>query len=739
MIGKTISHYKIIEKLGSGGMGVVYKAEDLKLDRLVALKFLPPHFTTSDEEQQRFIHEAKAASSLDHTNICNIYEIDETVDGQLFISMAYYEGETLNKKIKEKPLPLEEAIDIAIQISQGLTQAHEKEIIHRDIKPANIMLTKKGVVKVLDFGLAKLAKQTKLTKDGTTLGTIAYMSPEQARGDEVDHRTDIWSLGVILYEMLTGQSPFKGDYDQAVVYSIINDEFEPITGLRTGLPMELEGIITKCLQKSPADRYQHVDELVVDLRSLQRESEYISTPPTKKRSKTLFVSSAILLIFILVVTGYFLTYEQDKGEIADAGWSKWENSIAVLPFDNISADAEQEYFCDGMTEQIISNLSRIARLKVISRTSVMKYKATNKTTPVIGKELNVAYVLEGSIRKFENRIRVTAQLISTKDDFHVWSEDYDRELEDVFEVQDDVSQAIASNLLSTLSIQEIAEIKTDRPNNIEHYDRYMQTKGFHYKFLETQNPDYLRDAILLLKEILKREPDYLSANVELADAYNTYWHHLAKTDEEKSRYLQLQKKFLDISFRLNPTSLDVLYIKMIVSFVERGLDYFGEMRFKDFMEYLKINPNHALAYFYVGIWLREYDLVHQSLLCLDKSVELDPLFTWNLSNRGWAHFLIGEYGKTELDYKKAFEIEPYYYYNLGRYIHFLISFKRIKEAEKLIIQWQDKKPSDKNLHQLRAWLYAAKGDKENALSSFNKTTFEKKYDASFSRAIVYLL
>ena len=406
MIGKTISHYKIIEKLGEGGMGIVYKTQDLKLDRFVALKFLPPHLTSSEDEKQRFIHEAKAASALQHNNICNIHEIDETEDGQLFICMDYYEGDTLDKRITEKPLPIDEATDIAIQIAQGLAKAHEKDIVHRDIKPANIMLTSDGVVKILDFGLAKLSTQTKLTKESTTLGTVSYMSPEQAKGEEVDYRTDIWSLGVILYEMLTGQLPFKGEYESAVIYSILNDTQEPVTGLRTGMPMELERIINKCLQKNPANRYQHVDELMVDLRSIKRESESASIPTKmahpSKRSKLIKISAAVLSILILIVAGYFILIQPSEKSV-----SGWENSIAVLPFDDLSPEGDQEWFCDGMTEQIITNLSKIKRLKVIGRTSIMKFKNTNKTLPEIGQELNVSHILEGSIRRHEDNIRVT--------------------------------------------------------------------------------------------------------------------------------------------------------------------------------------------------------------------------------------------------------------------------------------------------------------------------------------------
>jgi pentatricopeptide repeat protein len=274
MIGKTISHYKIIEKLGEGGMGVVYKAEDLKLKRIVALKFLPADLTRDPEAKERFIQEAQTASALDHPNICTIFEIDETEDGQIFITMAYYEGETLKKKIERGPLKLDEAIDIAIQVAQGLSRAHESDIIHRDIKPANIMITDRGEVKIVDFGLAKLAGQTKITKTGTTLGTVAYMSPEQARGEEVDHRTDIWSLGVVLYEMVTGQLPFRGEYEQTVMYSIFNKEPEPITSIRPEIPQQLDWVLEKAIAKSQEERYQNFEEFIRDLISEEEKEQF---------------------------------------------------------------------------------------------------------------------------------------------------------------------------------------------------------------------------------------------------------------------------------------------------------------------------------------------------------------------------------------------------------------------------------------------------------------------------------
>jgi non-specific serine/threonine protein kinase len=716
MIGKTISHYKILEKIGGGGMGIVYKAQDLKLDRFVALKFLPPHLTTSQEEKQRFIHEAKAASAFQHNNICTIHEIDETEDGQLFICMDYYEGETLKKKIEPEQLQsIDEILDIAIQIANGLARAHESDITHRDLKPANIMITNRGEIKIVDFGLAKLAGQTKLTKEGTTLGTIAYMSPEQARGDQVDHRTDIWSLGVILYEMLTGQLPFKGDYDQAVMYSIINDEFDPITGLRAGLPMELEGVITKCLQKSPPERYQHIDELVVDLRSLKKESESISAPQkeesTKKRSKTLIISSAMLSILILFIAGYYFIFEQDKSEIADAGTSKWENSIAVLPFADLSPEKDQEYFCDGMTEQIITNLSKIKRLKVIARTSVMTYKNTNKQIPEIGTELNVAHILEGSIRKYRSSIRVAAQLINTEDGSNLWADDFDRELEHLFDVQDDVSQAIASNLLATLSPEEKEDIKTKRPSNTEAYEYYMMGHYFHIEkfFMATTSLDDFSKSEMMLKKAIEIDPNYAPSYAELADLYNTYYIYKAKDEDEKKKYLKLQEKYIKTAYNIDPNSPEVNMVMGNVHMAKGEI----EKAYQSHKKGVLIQPNwgeslHSLAHFY-----KERGLHYLELKYFTKAIELNPLDAHSYVKRAYSFTAFGELEKAEKDLKKAIEINPDHSFALYNYGSLLIILKKYDKAEQIISRREQIYPKSNQV--LRSFLFAAKGEKEKAL------------------------
>ena len=352
MIGKTISHYKILEKIGSGGMGTVYKTKDTKLDRLVALKFLPPHLSQAEDEKKRFIHEAKAASALDHPNICSIYEIDETDDGRMFIAMACYEGESLKDRISRGPLPVEEVLKIADQIARGLEKVHAKKIVHRDIKPANILITEDGVVKIVDFGLAKLAGQTKLTKTGTTVGTVAYMSPEQTRGDDVDHRADIWALGVILYEMLTGQRPFKGDYDQAVMYSILNEAPESPSAIRKGITVPLEKILFKALDKEPDRRYQTMRDFIRDLESKTPYSKPISTKSSPSRSRKIDFGSEYWTAVV-----YSLVNEKEKAMLwleraIEDGYMNYPRLAGKDPFlENIRNEARFQALLDRVKKR----------------------------------------------------------------------------------------------------------------------------------------------------------------------------------------------------------------------------------------------------------------------------------------------------------------------------------------------------------------------------------------------------
>jgi serine/threonine protein kinase len=417
---KVISHYKILDKLGRGGMGEVYKAEDIKLRRTVALKFLPMYFSRDEEAKKRFIQEAQTASSLDHPNICTIYEIDETKDfpdktiGRLFIAMAYYEGETLKKKIRPRLMNQSDVIEIAIQVAKGLAKAHQQGIIHRDIKPANVMITNDGTAKIVDFGLARLASKSEITRPEITLGTLSYISPEQIQGKKTDHRTDIWSFGVMLYEMLTGDLPFKGEIDQAVIYSILNEAPEP---LKVTISEQLKRVVQKSLEKNPEDRYQNMEEVISELQIVEKETEPIQVEKPKP-------------------------------------------SIAVLPFKNMNEDIEQEYLCDGIAEQIISALTRIQGLKVTARTSSFMFKKKDMDIREIGKKLNVDMILEGSISKNDNNLRITAQLINVLDGCHIWSERYDRTIEDVLLIEDEISSSVADKLkISFLDSEKVNLVK----------------------------------------------------------------------------------------------------------------------------------------------------------------------------------------------------------------------------------------------------------------------------------------
>jgi serine/threonine protein kinase len=375
MIGSTIAHYRIVEKLGEGGMGVVYKAEDLKLRRPVALKTLRAE---SQQLRARLLMEAEAAASLNHPNICTVYEID---DEHLFLAMEFLDGQTVAEKIRQQPLPLAEAIDIAVQSAQGLQAAHEKGVTHRDVKSSNIMITRSGQVKVMDFGLALTDELTRITQPGVVVGTAAYMSPEQAGGNPVDRRTDIWAMGIVLYEMISGRLPFRGETQAAVVHSILHDQPQPLTAVRSGLPIELDRIVRKALAKAPSERYQHIDEMLVDLKILrsssgeQQRSQSAASPPPKSKYKRYLYAGAAALVVVLMVS---IWQSKPRGLFLKSAPPTARATIAVLPLVNLSSAAGQEYFSDGMTDALITELGTIDTLRVISRTSVMRYKGSQE-------------------------------------------------------------------------------------------------------------------------------------------------------------------------------------------------------------------------------------------------------------------------------------------------------------------------------------------------------------------------
>jgi serine/threonine protein kinase/tetratricopeptide (TPR) repeat protein len=526
MLGKTISHYRIVEKLGEGGMGVVYRAEDTKLKRTVALKFLHPVLTRDDDAKTRFIHEAQAAAALNHPNICTIYEIDEH-EGRSFIAMELVEGEGLRERIERGLLPIDEALSIALQTGEGLREAHERGIVHRDIKPGNIMLTSRGEAKILDFGLARLGAQSKITKADTTLGTAAYMSPEQSSGKEADRRTDIWSLGVVLYEMITGKRPFAGDYEAAVVHSILNDEPEPLTSRRSNVPMELERIVTKALAKNPSERYQHVEDMLVDLRAIRTETQ--SHVPSRKtprrwtRGKTIAAGATVIVVIVLAVAlvhRFFMPAAPSR--MGGAPGSR--AMIVVLPFENLGSP-DDEYFANGTTDAITARLAGVSGLGVIARQSAMQYKKTTKSIRQIGKELGVDYILEGTVQREKpgdpaSRVRVIPQLVRVADETNIWAETYDENMKEVFRVQSDIAERVANQLNVTLLEPERRAVEKRPTENLAAYEAYL--RGMDY--LDITIITDVETGVDLLKKAVSLDPRFAEGWAGLARAYHDlYW------------------------------------------------------------------------------------------------------------------------------------------------------------------------------------------------------------------------
>ncbi len=559
MIGKTISHYKIIEKIGEGGMGEVYLADDLKLERQVAIKFLPQHLTKDKENVERFEREAKAAAALNHPNIITIHEIIET-DGQICIVMEYVDGESLRNKMDKGKLDHDEVIDITKEICEGLGKAHQAEIVHRDIKPENILVNSDGRVKILDFGLAKLIGVSKLTKETSTLGTIHYMSPEQIQGKDVDHRSDIWSLGAVLYEMLTGETPFSGDYEQAISYAILNEEPK----LAESIPFELQQILKKALNKNPHQRFQNLNELVSECNGIQNTSN-INQPDSKTTSiagKLLNFRPLIITIIIVValLIAYLIYHSQTNHDIEKSHVKR----LVVLPFENLGSE-EDEYFADGITEEITSRLSLLHGLGVISRFSAIQYKNTDEPTPVIGEELNVDYILAGTVRwdksaGTKGRVVVTPQLISVSDDIQLWSDSYDQMLESIFDVQTKIAEEVIKALDITVLEPEREELYVHPTNNLEAYDLFIRAREIRQKYYHTE-PAKLDSAVQLFEQALKIDKNLVMAYVWISEIHSWLYH--IRFDRSEDRQAKA-KAAIDRALELQPDLPEAKLFKGLV-------------------------------------------------------------------------------------------------------------------------------------------------------------------------------
>jgi len=570
-IGQTFSQYKVLRKIGSGGMGVVYEAEDSRLGRKVAVKFLPGEMASDSQLLERFQREARAASALNHPNICTIHAIEQH-ERQHFIVMELLEGQTLSQRMTQQTFDLDKLLPVAIQIADALESAHAKGIVHRDIKPANIFLTERGQVKILDFGLAKVeklqfasestsvafgdtsAETNALTSPGSAIGTIMYMSPEQARGGLVDARTDLFSLGTVLYQLATGSLPFSGDTSAVIFDAILNREPMPADMVNSGLPREFARIIEKALEKDRNLRCQSATELKTDLIRLKRDLE------SGKKAAAAATST------------------DSKAGVAKAG----PKSLAVLYFENLSGVKEDEYLRDGITEDIITELSKIRGLNTYSRPTVLAFRDKSVTPVQIGQQLKAAYVLTGSLRRAGNRLRITTQLVDTQTDFPLWSERYDREMKDVFEVQDEIARKIAEALRVTLSPQELEALAVKPTDNLQAYDLYLRGK----RYARRQTRQDLEFALQMFESAVAMDPSFALAYASCANAcamfYCNYsrdeiWVERARTASGHAVNLRWDLPDVQVSqaWVLYATDLHDEAVRMVRKAIERKRDCEG--------------------------------------------------------------------------------------------------------------------------------------------------------------------